>query len=138
MPIYEYLCSDCGCEFEVLQKISDPAPPCQACHPHETARDLPDQDSISVAARGGTKPRLNRDSEGTAGSALPAAIDGYAERPGEDALAQGAWWRSRDAILLSRRRCLGAWLNSAARNVRTSSHAKLGPTVRPPRQIRFM
>lgn len=33
MPIYEYRCSDCGHEFEALQKISEsPLSECPACH----------------------------------------------------------------------------------------------------------
>src|SRR5256886_13217655 len=47
-------------------------------------------------------------------------------------------WSSRSATLLRRRRCRGAWLYSAARNVCTSSQATLGPTVRPPRQMMFL
>ena len=32
MPIYEYVCSDCGHEFEALQKMSDtPLRDCPAC-----------------------------------------------------------------------------------------------------------
>ena len=32
MPIYEYLCNDCGHEFETLQKVSDaPLSKCPAC-----------------------------------------------------------------------------------------------------------
>jgi putative FmdB family regulatory protein len=32
MPIYEYRCQQCGHEFEVLQKVSDPAPKkCPKC-----------------------------------------------------------------------------------------------------------
>jgi putative FmdB family regulatory protein len=32
MPIYEYNCSSCGKTIDVLQKISDPAPPtCTSC-----------------------------------------------------------------------------------------------------------
>ena len=32
MPIYEYLCNDCGHEFETLQKVSDePLSECPAC-----------------------------------------------------------------------------------------------------------
>ena len=32
MPIYEYLCNDCGHEFETLQKVSDAAlSKCPAC-----------------------------------------------------------------------------------------------------------
>jgi putative FmdB family regulatory protein len=33
MPIYEYLCKNCGSLTEVMQKISDPAPTaCDNCH----------------------------------------------------------------------------------------------------------
>ncbi|WP_297475705.1 zinc ribbon domain-containing protein [Ferrovum sp.] len=32
MPLYDYRCTNCGKEIEVLQKISDPAPSqCPAC-----------------------------------------------------------------------------------------------------------
>ncbi len=32
MPTYEYRCDECGCEFEVFQKMSDtPGAPCPAC-----------------------------------------------------------------------------------------------------------
>lgn len=31
MPIYEYRCKKCGHVFEVLQRISDPAPQCPVC-----------------------------------------------------------------------------------------------------------
>jgi len=35
MPIYEYKCEDCGCVFEVLQRISDPpVKVCQCCNGH--------------------------------------------------------------------------------------------------------
>src|SRR5262249_6093544 len=47
-------------------------------------------------------------------------------------------WNSSIATLLRRRRCRGAWLNSAATNVCTRSQATLGPTVRPPMQMTFM
>lgn len=31
MPIYEYLCKDCGSEFEELVSAVDAAPPCPQC-----------------------------------------------------------------------------------------------------------
>lgn len=31
MPIYEYACNDCGCEFEALVR-SDTVPECPQCH----------------------------------------------------------------------------------------------------------
>src|SRR5258705_10421062 len=47
-------------------------------------------------------------------------------------------WSSREATLLRRRKCRGAWLNSAARNVCTRSQATPGPTVRPPMHMMFI
>src|SRR5262249_28723428 len=44
-------------------------------------------------------------------------------------------WFSKDATLLKRRKCRGAWLNAAARKVCTRSQATFGPTVRPPVQM---
>ncbi len=37
MPTYEYRCRDCGCDFEVFQRMSDrPGAPCPGCgHPAE-------------------------------------------------------------------------------------------------------
>ena len=33
MPIYEYRCADCGHQFDVIQKLSDPRlTDCPACH----------------------------------------------------------------------------------------------------------
>ena len=31
MPLYEFRCTKCGKEFEKLQKMSDPFPPCVEC-----------------------------------------------------------------------------------------------------------
>lgn len=38
MPLYDYRCKDCGHEMEVLQKIQDLAPPCEACHQNSLER----------------------------------------------------------------------------------------------------
>ena len=36
MPFYEYVCSACGAETEVLQKLSDPPETeCPACHAND-------------------------------------------------------------------------------------------------------
>lgn len=41
MPIYEYACNKCGHVFDVLQKISDPAPgECPACGAPDVRRLL--------------------------------------------------------------------------------------------------
>lgn len=32
MPLYEYVCSQCGCRIEVIQKVNDPPPKkCKSC-----------------------------------------------------------------------------------------------------------
>lgn len=31
MPLYEYTCTECNVDHEVLQKFSDPTPTCPAC-----------------------------------------------------------------------------------------------------------
>jgi class 3 adenylate cyclase len=56
----------------------------------------------------------------------PVAVKGFAEP------IEVFWgsWSSREATLLRRRKCRGAWLNSAARNVCTRSQATPGPTER--------
>lgn len=39
MPIYEYVCQDCGKLNEVLQKVSDPPPEkCDGCGAHELTK----------------------------------------------------------------------------------------------------
>jgi putative FmdB family regulatory protein len=31
VPIYEYVCADCGERFDRLQRVSDPQPACPVC-----------------------------------------------------------------------------------------------------------
>ncbi len=31
MPLYDFQCPECGCSFELLIKLSDPAPKCPQC-----------------------------------------------------------------------------------------------------------
>lgn len=41
MPIYEYRCTDCGCEQEVLRKISDaPLTTCPQCGKESFSKQL--------------------------------------------------------------------------------------------------
>lgn len=40
MPIYEYVCHNCGNEFEQLQGWSDSAPSCSACSSDNVTRQL--------------------------------------------------------------------------------------------------
>jgi putative FmdB family regulatory protein len=40
MPIYEYRCRACGKEFEVMQRMDAPAPPCRHCGAAGTRRKI--------------------------------------------------------------------------------------------------
>ena len=40
MPIYEYRCPECAHEFETIQKLSDPRPPCPKCGHGEVAKKV--------------------------------------------------------------------------------------------------
>lgn len=40
MPIYEFVCESCGRLAEVMQKLSDPAPPCPECGQGRMARTV--------------------------------------------------------------------------------------------------
>ena len=42
MPIYEYVCKDCGTRFEMLRSIKDADTliPCKSCHSDQTQRAL--------------------------------------------------------------------------------------------------
>jgi putative FmdB family regulatory protein len=42
MPIYEYVCEDCGARFEALRAMSqaDDPIPCERCHGERTSRAL--------------------------------------------------------------------------------------------------
>lgn len=40
MPIYEYRCPVCAHEFETIQKVSDPKPPCPSCGHDDVAKKV--------------------------------------------------------------------------------------------------
>ena len=41
MPIYEYVCSACGAESEIMQKLSDPpAKECPVCHKKKLVKNI--------------------------------------------------------------------------------------------------
>ncbi len=40
MPIYEYVCDQCGHEFEALLRTSDEKPACPACNGQQLTRKL--------------------------------------------------------------------------------------------------
>ena len=50
MPIYEYQCTSCEKEFEVLVRSSSPAPECPGCHGTELRKKLSAFATISVSA----------------------------------------------------------------------------------------
>jgi putative FmdB family regulatory protein len=50
MPIYEYQCTSCGTEFEVLVRSSSPAPGCPGCNGTELRKKLSAFATISVNA----------------------------------------------------------------------------------------
>jgi len=54
MPIYEYLCQDCGTGFEKLVRASDPSEPaCPSCGKQEAERQL---STFAAHAGGSSKP----------------------------------------------------------------------------------
>jgi len=79
MPIYEYECQGCGETFEVMQKVSDPAPESHSCGATEVRRvlsqtsfvlkgtgwyltDYARKDGNNGSSNGGGKKRDNSDS----------------------------------------------------------------------------
>jgi putative FmdB family regulatory protein len=56
MPIYEYVCADCGARFGVLRRMSeaDQAIACQCCDGTHTSRALSKFAAISRGASGDT------------------------------------------------------------------------------------
>jgi putative FmdB family regulatory protein len=68
MPIYEYVCEDCGTHFEVLRPMKDADAPigCRRCESRQTERML----SVFYAQSGG------RAVAGTSGSACGSCSGG--------------------------------------------------------------
>ncbi len=56
MPLYEYLCSQCGNRFEHLELHSSPAPECPSCHSLELSKMM----SRSAVSSSGTRTRALR------------------------------------------------------------------------------
>ena len=57
MPLYEYVCSQCGCRFELLRPVSrsSEGAPCPGCQ-HEAERVLSRFSSLSKDSSGLTTP----------------------------------------------------------------------------------
>lgn len=56
MPIYEYQCSSCGKEFEILVRGSSPAPQCPECSGTELRKKLSTFAAISVSSSAQAQP----------------------------------------------------------------------------------
>ena len=75
MPIYEYQCTSCGKEFEVLVRSSSPAPHCPECQGTQLRKKLSAFATLSAAS--------------SASSELPAACQSCGGAPGSCAFAAG-------------------------------------------------
>jgi putative FmdB family regulatory protein len=55
MPLYEYICKDCGNRFEVMRRMSErnDAPDCEKCGSEETALALSATAFLGASAGGG-------------------------------------------------------------------------------------
>jgi len=60
MPIYEYICQDCGCRFDALRLMKEADSPinCKKCNSSKTKRAL----SVFFAQSGGRIVAGNQDS----------------------------------------------------------------------------
>ena len=89
MPIYEYRCSSCGAEHEVLQKFSDPLlVTCPACHKDALVKQLSaagfqlkGSGWYATDFRNGSKPAAKTDgkSEGSSDAKADASADAKAD-----------------------------------------------------------
>lgn len=76
MPIYGYHCQACGHAFELMQKMSDPAPgDCPACGKHDIRKQLSaagfqlkGKGWYATDFKGGAKPAADKDSGSDSGS----------------------------------------------------------------------
>ncbi len=80
MPIYEYLCQDCGHKLEVMQRISDPRQTtCPSCG-HEALKKLISAVGFQLKGTGwyetdfkhGSKGKVDKSGDGGDGPAKPA------------------------------------------------------------------
>ncbi len=80
MPIYEYKCSKCGKELEVLHKVSEPAPAeCPECHAAGTLERQVSRTSFQLKGGGwysdlyGSSKKSESSSSSSGGSGSSAA-----------------------------------------------------------------
>lgn len=67
MPIFEFVCSDCGTRFEKLLRHADEATDCNQCHSNKVTRQL---SSFAIGSSSGTKRSTLEDS-GPCGCGAP-------------------------------------------------------------------
>jgi putative FmdB family regulatory protein len=76
VPIYEYRCTACGHELEVMQKVNDPAPdPCPQCGAAKTFERLMSRTSFQLKG-GGWGSDLYGSAKKPKDAATPAASGG--------------------------------------------------------------
>jgi putative FmdB family regulatory protein len=69
MPIYEYACSQCGKTFDVMQKVSDPAPEkCEACGSTGTLSKMVSRTSFVLKGGGWYSDLYGSTKKGSGGS----------------------------------------------------------------------
>ncbi len=60
MPIYGYVCEECGHQFDLLQKMSDPAPEkCPECGHEHVKKQLSTNTGFRLKGSGWHKPGMN-------------------------------------------------------------------------------
>ena len=98
MPIYEYRCSSCGADHEVLQKLSDPLlVTCPSCHKDALIKQLSAAGFQLKGSgwyvtdfRNGSKPAAKPDDKtGAKADDKPAAADGGKDSAKGDSVAKG-------------------------------------------------
>ncbi len=94
MPIYEYRCSHCGAQIEVMQKVSDPAPsPCEKCQTANSFERLISHTSFQLKGGGWYSDlysSVKKDSSATAAPAPAATTATPAASPSTPASSTGA------------------------------------------------
>jgi putative FmdB family regulatory protein len=74
MPIYEYRCSHCGAQIEVMQKVSDPAPtPCEKCQTANSFERLISHTSFQLKGGGWYSDLYSSVKKDSSATAAPAA-----------------------------------------------------------------
>ncbi len=87
MPIYEYACSTCGEDFEVLQKISDPPLKLHTCSPKSRVKRKLSLSAFQLKGGGWYKEGYSSPANGNGDSAPGGNGSGEGAKPGKSAEA---------------------------------------------------